>query len=160
MDDADDNFNDLWVYFLTVSSLCSIPYSVFGAIAVTFLVKSIKATRERKQRWAFFNVICCTINLYTDLAILISLSCHPKKSTSTDHKKTEEQSQPIVKHGNAVGYIDTISGEPLYHFTGAELATTSAPALLAVFVSLLTSAMAMSGSKTTQNLQNLSLHIR
>ena len=49
-------------------------------------------------------------------------------------------------------YIDKISGEKLYPFTGAELATTSVPALVAVFVSLLTSAMAMSGSETTQSL--------
>ncbi len=56
----------------------------------------------------------------------------------------------VVRHGNAEGIVDTIAGEPLYHFNGAELASMSIPAMITVFISLLTSAMALLGSEWEQ----------
>ncbi len=73
--------------------------------------------------------------------------CNIFSSASKPSQGRSDSSQDmVVRHGNTEGVIDVISGEPLYHFNGAELASMSVPSMITLFLALLTASMAILGS--------------
>ncbi|XP_019853839.1 PREDICTED: uncharacterized protein LOC100632627 [Amphimedon queenslandica] len=118
LESSSDDFEMIWYYFMLASSVTALPYSILGTIAIVLLVEAIRSNPSHDKR-------------------------------KVDRNKAMEETDSgtgihaDIHEGNVEGKIDVTKGVPVIHFKGATLAPASFGSVIAVFLSMIFSVIAM-----------------